>query len=98
MRFFWLLLTIGAIVVAFMAKTSSLLGMALVVAFVAGLCAVFTFAAARIESTSRPDSALLTPEVLAAVRAHAAKQQAGQAAPRPAAAAPARLPPTPPGG
>lgn len=94
MRFFWLLLTVGGITAAFMAKTAGLLGMALIVTFVAGLCAVFSFAAARIESSSRPDSALMTPEVLAAVRAHAAKQQAGQPAARPAA--PSTLPPGPP--
>lgn len=93
MRFFWLLLTLGGIAVAFIAKTPGLLGMSLAVTFIAGLCAVFTFAAARIESTSRPDSALMTPEVLAAVRAHAAKQQAGQPAARPTAAAPTAMPP-----
>lgn len=97
MRFFWLLLTVGGIAVAFMAKTPGLLGLALAVSFIAGICTVFGFAAARIESTSRPDSALMTPEVIAAVRAQSAKQQAGPAAPRPAAAAPTRLPPTPPG-
>ena len=93
MRFFWLLLTAGGIAISFMAKTPGLLGLALVVTFVAGLCAVFTFAAARIESTSRPDSSLMTPEVLAAVRAHAAKQQAGQPPARPAN--PAAVPPPP---
>lgn len=100
MRFFWLLLTLGGIGVAFIAKTPGLLGLALAVSFIAGICAVFTFAAARIDSNARPDSALLTPEVLAAIRARSAQQQAGQPqAGRPPGAAPAaKLPQrTPPG-
>lgn len=88
MRFIWLLLTIGGIALAIMTRNPVLLGVGLVVAFVSGLCAVFSFAAARIESTARPDSALLTPEVLAAVRARAAQQRAPNARPLPPAALP----------
>ncbi|TDR47475.1 hypothetical protein DFR29_102135 [Tahibacter aquaticus] len=98
MRFFWLLLTLGGIGVAFVAKTPGLLGLALAVSFIAGICAVFTFAAARIDSNSRPESALLTPDVLAAIRARSAQQQSGQAS-RPPGTAPAANPPRrlPPG-
>jgi hypothetical protein len=93
MRFVWLLLMLGAIVIAIVTRHPGVLALSLFVAFVSGLCAVFMFAAARIESTARPDSALLTPEVLAAVRTRAA-QQRGPAAPTPQA--PQALPPTRP--
>lgn len=83
MRFVWLLLMLGAIAFAILTRHPGILAACLFVAFVSGLFAVFAFAAARIESTARPDSALLTPEVLAAVRARAA-QQRGPAPPAPA--------------
>jgi len=99
MRFVWLLLMIACVVVAFATRNPAVLAASLFIGFVSGLCAVFAFAAARIESTARPDSALLTPDVLAAVRAHAAAQQQprGPAAPPPQALPPARPPvPRPP--
>jgi hypothetical protein len=91
MRFVWLLVMVASLLFAFMTRHPGVLAVCLFVGFVSGLCAVFSFAAARIESTSRPDSALLTPEVLAAVRARAAaqQQQRGPAAP------PQALPPAP---
>ena len=94
MRFVWLLLMIASIAFAIMTRSPGMLALSLFVAFVSGLCAVFTFAAARIESTSRPDSALLTPEVLAAVRARGAQQRAATAAA--ASVQPQALPPTRP--
>jgi hypothetical protein len=104
MRFVWLLLVFGGVGLAMFTNNPALLGTGLLVALVSGFFAVFAFAAARIESTSRPDSALLTPEVLAAVRARAARQQGAQPPtavpparpnlpPRPAAVAPVRPPP-----
>jgi hypothetical protein len=92
MRFVWLLLTIGGIALAITTRNPALLALGLFVAFVGGLFAVFTFAAARIESTARPDSALLTPEVLAAVRARAAQQRAPAARPVPPPALPTAHP------
>ncbi|MBL8300802.1 MAG: hypothetical protein JNN30_20875 [Rhodanobacteraceae bacterium] len=92
MRFFWLLLLLGALVFAITTRHPGVLALSLFVAFVSGLGAVFAFAAARIESTARPDSALLTPEVLAAVRARAAQQRGPAATP----AAPAARPVLPP--
>ncbi|GMV30000.1 MAG: hypothetical protein AMXMBFR59_21250 [Rhodanobacteraceae bacterium] len=99
MRFVWLLLMLGAIVFAILTRHPGILAACLFVAFVSGLFAVFAFAAARIESTARPDSALLTPEVLAAVRARAAQQrgpapppQAQQSLPPVRPAAPPRPP------
>ncbi|HSX61692.1 MAG TPA: hypothetical protein VLF18_15980 [Tahibacter sp.] len=92
MRFVWLLLMIASIAFAIMTRSPGMLALALFVAFVSGLCTVFTFAAARIESTSRPDSALLTPEVLAAVRARGAQQRAAAGQPQ----APPSLPPARP--
>ena len=94
MRYVWLLLMIASMVFSWITQHPGLLALGLFVAFVSGLFAVFGFAAARIESTARPDSALLTPEVLAAVRARAS-QQRGPAAP-PQAQSPQALPPTRP--
>lgn len=93
MRFVWLLVMLGAIVVAVITRHPGVLGVCLFVAFVSGLLAVFAFAAARIESTARPDSALLTPEVLAAVRARAAQQRGPAAPPQAAPANPSASPP-----
>lgn len=96
MRFIWLLLAIASVVVAFATRNPGILAISLFVGFVSGLCAVFGFAAARIESSARPESALLTPEVLAAVRARAAaQQQQQQRGPAPPQALPPGRPPLP---
>jgi len=97
MRILWVLLMFGGIAIAIMTNHPGILGFGLLLAVVSGFCAVFAFAAARIESTARPDSALLTPEVLAAVRARAAQQRSA-AAPgqQPPAPAVRPLPPPPP--
>ncbi len=79
MRVLWVLLMFGGMALAILTNHPGLLAFGLLLAGVSGFCAVFAFAAARIESTARPDSALLTPEVLAAVRARAAQQRAAQA-------------------
>ncbi|WP_313919452.1 hypothetical protein [Tahibacter sp.] len=78
MRFVWLLMLFGGVAVAIFTNNPLLLGLGLLVALISGFCAVFAFVAARIDSTARPDSALLTPEVLAAVRARAAQQRGPQ--------------------
>lgn len=78
MRFLWLLLVFGGVALAIFTNNPLLLGLGLLVALISGFCAVFAFAAARIDSTARPDSALLTPEVLVAVRARAAQQRGPQ--------------------
>jgi len=84
MRLVWLLLMFGGIALAIFTNNPLLLGLGLIVAMLSGFCAVFAFAAARIDSTARPDSALLTPEVLAAVRARAAQQKGPQPPAQPA--------------
>jgi len=94
MRIVWLLLMFGGIALVFTTNHPGVLGFGLLLTFVSGFCAVSAFAAARIESTARPDSALLTPEVLAAVRARAAQQRAAQAQGQ--TPAPARPLPPPP--
>jgi hypothetical protein len=80
MRLFWSLLTLLGLAMAFFTRNPDVLALGLFIAFVGMFCAVFAFAAARIESTARPDSALLTPEVMAQVRARAQQQKeaAGQ--------------------
>lgn len=98
MRILWVLLMFGGIAIAMMTSHPGILGFGLLLAVVSGFCAVFAFAAARIESTARPDSALLTPEVLAAVRARAAQQRAAapaQGQQQPPAPAARSLPPPP---
>lgn len=78
MRFVWLLLTFGGVALAIYTNSPLLLGLSLLVALISGFCAVFAFAAERIDSTARPESSLLTPEVLAAVRTRAAQQRSPQ--------------------
>lgn len=75
MRVFWILLSLAGLTLAMLTYSPGLMALGLAITFIGMFCAVFAFAAARIEATSRPDSALLTPEVLAQVRARAQQQQ-----------------------
>lgn len=79
MRVFWILLSLGGLTLAMLTYSPGLMALGLAITFIGMFCAVFAFAAARIEATSRPDSALLTPEVLAQVRARAQQQRAANA-------------------
>ncbi|UXI68404.1 hypothetical protein [Tahibacter amnicola] len=76
MRFVWLVVSVLAFIFCYAASTPGLLAIGLLVGFGSMFCAVLAFAAARIESTSRPDSALLTPEVLAEATERAKRQRA----------------------
>ena len=75
MRWILLLLALGAFALAFSTKSSGLMGFCLVVGLVALFAAVFAFAAAKIEETSRPDVALLTDKDISALRASVRKAQ-----------------------
>ncbi|MCQ4165900.1 hypothetical protein [Tahibacter harae] len=92
MRVFWVLLSLAGLTLAILTYSPGLMALGLGIAFIGMFCAVFAFAAARIEATSRPDSALLTPEVLAQVRARAQQQQQ-QSQQQRAAGAPGQVPP-----
>ena len=80
MRWFWVALAVIGIVVSFITLSPVLLAVALLVTGVSLFCAVFAFAAQRIEANARPDTALLTPEVLAHIREKAKRDQAARAA------------------
>lgn len=69
MRWILLLLAFGAFALAFSTKSAGFMGLCLVVGFVALFAAVFAFAAAKIEATSRPDTTLLTDKDISALRA-----------------------------
>ena len=69
MRWILLLLAFGAFAIAFSTKSAGVMGFALVVGIGLLFATFFAFAAARIESTSRPDAALLTDKDIAVLRA-----------------------------
>ena len=73
MRWILLLLAMGAFALAFSTKSAGVMGACLVVGFVALFAALFAFAAAKIEATSRPDVALLTDKDISALRASVRK-------------------------
>lgn len=72
-------------VTSFVTTSPGLLALALFVTIVSLFCAIFSLAAQRIQAGSRPDTALLTPEVLAHVREKARRDAAARAvnAPKP---------------
>ena len=80
MRWFLVVLAVLGMAVSFITPSPGVLAVALLVTGVSLFCAVFAFAAHRIESNARPDTALLTPEVLAHVREKARREQAARAA------------------
>jgi hypothetical protein len=84
MRWFLVALAVAALVVAFITTSAGVLALALLVSFVSLFCAVFAFAAQRINAGARHDSALLTPEVLAHIRERARRDQAARTGAAPA--------------
>ena len=78
MRWILLLLAFGAFVLAFSTKSAGVMGLALVVGLVVLVAALFAFAAAKIDATSRPDAALLTDKDINALRASVRKAKPPQ--------------------
>ena len=78
MRWILLLLAFGAFALAFSTKSAGLMGLALVGGLVLLICALFAFAAAKIEATSRPDVVLLTDKDINALRASVRKATPAQ--------------------
>ena len=68
MRWILLLLAFAAFAVAFSTKSPGLMGFALIAGIGLLFGAVFAFAAAKIEATSRPDATLLTDKDITALR------------------------------
>jgi uncharacterized protein (DUF58 family) len=89
-----LLLTIAGITLTFIAKGTAVLALGLVLGFVGFFGLIFALAADRVSAGSRPETAMLGAEDLAAMRA---RQTAAR--PRPVAATPANpatIAPAPP--
>jgi len=85
MRWMMLGLTILGFAMAFVARTPGVLAIGLVLGFVGLFGMVFSIASDRIASRARPDTAMLSIEDLAALRARreaAAKAAASAAPPR----------------
>ncbi|HJU40995.1 MAG TPA: hypothetical protein VJ724_15600, partial [Tahibacter sp.] len=78
MRWFWVALATVGMIVSFLTSSPGVLAVALLIVVVSLFCAVFAFAAQRIASNARPDTALLTPEVLAQIREKARRDQAAR--------------------
>lgn len=88
LRWIMLALAIVGIVLTFTAKSMGVLVLGLVLDVVGVLGVVFSLAADRVSASARPESTMLGPEDLAAMRA----RRAG-AAPRPVPNAPGPQPP-----
>jgi hypothetical protein len=86
MRWIMLGLTILGFALTFIARSPGVLGLGLVLGFVGLFGMVFSIASDRIASGARPDTAMLSAEDLAAIRARR------EAAAKAAAAAPPRVP------
>lgn len=69
MRWVLLLVSLGAFALAFSTRSGGMMGLCLVLGFGGLFAALFAFAAEKIASTSRPDSALLTDKDINALRA-----------------------------
>jgi hypothetical protein len=93
----WILvgLSLAGMVVAFITTSPGILALALLVTVVSMFCAIFAFAARRIAANAQPDSALLTPDVLAHIREKARREQAARSAAS-QAQAPRAIPRDPP--
>jgi hypothetical protein len=89
MRWIMLGLTILGFAMAFIARTPGVLAIGLVLGFVGLFGMVFSIASDRIASRARPDTAMLSTEDLAALRARR------EAAAKAAAAAKAKTPGNP---
>jgi hypothetical protein len=88
MRWILLGLTILGFALTFIAKSPGVLAFGLVLGFIGLFGLVFSIAADRIASGARPDTAMLTSEDLAALRARREAAARGAAAATPRATAP----------
>lgn len=84
MRWLMLGLTLFGFALSFVTKSPAVLGIGIVLGFVGLFGLVFSMAADRVSASARPESAMLGPEDLAAMRARRAAASAPTAA-RPSA-------------
>ena len=91
MRWLLLILTVVGFTLTFMAKGPALLAVGLVLGFIGFFGFIVALAADRVSASTRPETAMLGAEDLAAMRA----RQSG-ARPHPVATAPARPAPVAP--
>lgn len=82
MRWVWMAIAILGFVVAYQAATPGLLGLGVLVGFVASTICVFSFASQRIQEIARPDAQMMTPAEMAAMRKRAEAQRAAGGAAR----------------
>jgi hypothetical protein len=78
MRWLLLLLAVFGFALAFSTKSASVLGLGIVVGLIGLVGSFFMMAAARVESRSRPDAALLTDADINALRESVRKNRASQ--------------------
>ena len=77
-RWIMIAMTLVGLIIAFLASNPGLLGVGLVLVFVGLFGTVFSLASARISASARPDTTMLSPEVLRAIRDKANREgQAG---------------------
>lgn len=68
MRWLMIALTMIGLVMAMLTKSPGILGLALLMALVGMFGTVFSLAAARVSANARPDTSMLPPEALKAIR------------------------------
>lgn len=81
LRWLMLALVVVGLVLTFTAKGPGLLGLGLLVGFIGLFGTVFSIAAERVSASARPDTAMATPEDLAALRARRPPVRAVPSAP-----------------
>lgn|SRR5690606_2264557 len=78
-RWIMIALTVTGLVMAILTRSPGVLGLALVMTVVGLFGTVFSLAADRISASSRPDSTMLSPDVLMAVREKAKAEASREA-------------------
>lgn len=78
-RWIMIAMTVFGIVMVFVTKSPAVLGMGLLLAFIGLFGTVMSIAADRISSGTRPETAMLQPEVIAALRERARIQASATA-------------------
>ncbi len=81
LRWIMIVTTLAGFGLAFLARTPGLLGLGLVIGFISVFGVVFSIAGERISSNARPDTTMLQPDVIAAIRARAQAQAERQRQP-----------------
>lgn len=77
-RWIMIALFVVGVAIAFTTHSPGLLGIGLLLALVGAFGTVFAIASERISARSRPDTAMLQPDVIAAMREHAKTRAAAK--------------------